>query len=262
MDRSLSKITEDLTVDQTMQLFNETGLRWILEDGKISGYEIHENGEENMNDNIIENSRAAIKGEIVSDFTYSHEVCGEGFYIVDVSVPRLSDNYDVIPVMISDRLINIGENYKGTIISVCGQFRSYNRQETGKNKLMLYVFARTADCFVEDTEDMHLANQIYLDGFICKEPLYRKTPLGREITDLFVAVNRPYGKTDYIPCICWGRTAVFAATLSIGEHCIIQGRIQSREYIKKLDDENTERRVAFEVSVKRLDIAEEDYSAS
>jgi len=262
MDRSLSKISEELTVDQAVQLFQETGLRWILEDGKISGYEVHENGEENMNENIIENNQVTIAGEIVSDFTYSHEVCGEGFYIVDIRVQRLSDNFDIIPVMISDRLINVSQDHKGAFISICGQFRSYSRQRTGKNKLMLYVFARTVDFFVEDIENMHLANQIYLDGFICKDPVHRKTPLGREITDLFVAVNRPYGKTDYIPCICWGRTAVFAATLSIGEHCIIQGRIQSREYIKKLDDENTERRVAFEVSVKRLDIAEEDYSAS
>lgn len=209
-----------------------------------------------MTDKVIENNQVTIMGEIVSDFTYSHEIFGEGFYMVDVSVQRLSDSMDIIPIMVSERLLDVDADYKGMFISVNGQFRSYNRHEERKNRLMLSVFAREID-FVEDVEESAKSNQIYLDGFICKEPVYRKTPLGREIADLLLAVNRPYGKSDYIPCICWGRNARYASNFSVGERCIIWGRIQSREYMKKIDDENMERRVAFEVSVSKLETAEE-----
>jgi len=213
-------------------------------------------GELGMTDKVIENNQVTIMGEIVSDFTYSHEIFGEGFYMVDVSVQRLSDSMDIIPIMVSERLLDVDADYKGMFISVNGQFRSYNRHEERKNRLMLSVFAREID-FVEDVEESAKSNQIYLDGFICKEPVYRKTPLGREIADLLLAVNRPYGKSDYIPCICWGRNARYASNFSVGERCIIWGRIQSREYMKKIDDENMERRVAFEVSVSKLETAEE-----
>ena len=159
-----------------------------------------------MTDKVIENNQVVIMGEIVSDFVFSHEIFGEGFYMVDVNVPRLSDSNDIIPLMVSERLINVEDDYKGLSIMVQGQFRSYNRHEERKNRLVLSVFAREIE-FVDETPESSKTNQIYLDGYICKEPIYRKTPLGREIADLLLAVNRPYGKSDYIPCIVWGRNA-------------------------------------------------------
>ena len=153
--------------------------------------------------------------------------------------------------------MDVNADYKGEYISVCGQFRSYNRHEERRNRLVLSVFAREIE-FVDELEESSKTNQIFLDGYICKEPIYRKTPLGREIADLLLAVNRPYGKSDYIPCICWGRNARYASNFSVGERCAIWGRIQSREYMKKLDEENVERRVAFEVSVSKLEIYDEE----
>ena len=205
-----------------------------------------------MTDKVIENNQVAIMGEIVSDFSFSHEIFGEGFYMVDISVDRLSESTDIIPVMVSERLIDVNEDYKGMKICITGQFRSYNRHEERKNRLVLSVFAREIE-FVEDIGEGAKTNQIFLDGYICKEPIYRKTPLGREIADLLLAVNRPYGKSDYIPCICWGRNARFASGFEVGGHTQIWGRIQSREYVKKLDEEESERRVAYEVSVSKLE---------
>ncbi len=210
-----------------------------------------------MMDKVIENNQVTVMGEIISDFSYSHEIFGEGFYMVDVRVRRLSESYDIIPVMVSERLLDVTADYKGEYISVCGQFRSYNRHEEKRNRLVLSVFAREIE-FVEELEESSKTNQIYLDGYICKEPIYRKTPLGREIADLLLAVNRPYGKSDYIPCICWGRNARYASNFSVGERCAIWGRIQSREYMKKLDEENVERRVAFEVSVSKLETYDDE----
>ena len=206
-----------------------------------------------MTDKVIENNQVTVMGEIISDFSFSHEIFGEGFYMVDVKVQRLSESFDVIPLMVSERLIDVNADYKGCYISVNGQFRSYNRHEEKKNRLVLSVFAREIE-FVDEVAESSKTNQIYLDGFICKEPIYRKTPLGREIADVLLAVNRPYGKSDYIPCICWGRNARYASTFAVGERCAIWGRIQSREYMKKLDEEHVERRVAFEVSVSKLEI--------
>ena len=211
-----------------------------------------------MTDKVIENNQVTVMGEIVSDFGFSHEIFGEGFYMVDISVKRLSDSYDIIPVMVSERLLDVTADYRGMYICINGQFRSYNRHEEHKNRLVLSVFAREAE-FLDDVEESSKTNQIYLDGYICKEPIYRKTPLGREIADVLLAVNRPYGKSDYIPCICWGRNARYASQFKIGERCAVWGRIQSREYMKKLDEEHIERRVAFEVSVSKLELLEEDY---
>ena len=191
-----------------------------------------------MSDKIIENDQVTIMGEIVSAFTFSHEVFGEGFYMVDVKVQRLSDSFDVIPMMVSERLIDVAADYRGYQVEVNGQFRSYNRHEERKNKLVLSVFAREIE-FIEEIGESSKTNQIFLDGYICKEPIYRKTPLGREIADLLLAVNRPYGKSDYIPCICWGR-------------------IQSREYVKKITETEAERRVAYEVSVSKLEQLEDE----
>lgn len=210
-----------------------------------------------MTDKVIENNQVTIMGEITGDFVYSHEIYGEGFYMVDVKVARLSDSSDVIPLMVSERLLNVKEDYKGAYICVSGQFRSYNRHEERKNRLVLSVFAREIE-FLEEIGEGAKTNQIYLDGFICKEPIYRKTPLGREIADLLLAVNRPYGKSDYIPCICWGRNARYASTFEVGSRCGVWGRIQSREYMKKLSEEQSERRVAYEVSVSKLELLEKE----
>lgn len=210
-----------------------------------------------MTDKVIENNQVTVMGEVVSTFSYSHEIFGEGFYMVDVKVQRLSESFDIIPVMVSERLLDVSADYTGMLICVNGQFRSYNRHEERKNRLVLSVFAREIE-FIREMEESSKTNQIYLDGFICKEPIYRKTPLGREIADLLLAVNRPYGKSDYIPCICWGRNARYANHFKVGERCAIWGRIQSREYMKKIDEEHAERRVAFEVSVSKLELMEEE----
>ena len=213
-----------------------------------------------MLDKVIENNRVCIIGEIVSEFTFSHEVFGEGFYIANVSVNRLSDMVDVIPLMISDRLIDVTKDYRGMKIEVAGQFRSYNRHEGTKNKLVLSIFVRELRFLEEDEmpEEQSKSNQIFLDGYVCKPPIYRKTPLGREIADVLVAVNRPYGKSDYIPCIAWGRNARFAGGLEVGSHLQVSGRVQSREYTKKIGEDEVERRVAYEVSVSKIDLVEDE----
>lgn len=208
-----------------------------------------------MADKLFENNQVTMIGEIVSEFEFSHEVYGEGFYLVDISVSRLSDSVDYIPLMVSERLVDVTQSYIGETISVSGQFRSYNRHEEKKNRLILSVFVRELE-FVDEIEDDIKSNQIYLDGYICKEPIYRKTPLGREIADLLVAVNRSYGKSDYIPCICWGRNARYASSFEVGSHVEVYGRIQSREYIKKIGEEQTEKRVAYEVSVNKCNLTE------
>ncbi|MBO5247432.1 MAG: single-stranded DNA-binding protein [Eubacterium sp.] len=208
-----------------------------------------------MGDKIFENNQVIIAGEIVSGFTFSHEVYGEGFYLVDVAVNRLSNYADYIPVMVSERLMDVTQNYEGEYICVVGQFRSYNRHEEKKNRLVLSVFAREVE-FIQKPDDEVKSNQIFLDGYICKEPIYRKTPLGREIADLLIAVNRSYGKSDYIPSICWGRNARFASGFAVGAHVQIWGRIQSREYVKKINEFETEKRIAYEVSVSKIDCIE------
>ena len=208
-----------------------------------------------MTDKVIENNQVTVMGEIISGFSYSHEIFGEGFYMMDVRCKRLSESYDTIPIMVSERLMDVSVDYTGELICVNGQFRSYNRHEERKNRLVLSVFAREVS-FVDEMEESSKTNQIFLDGYICKEPIYRKTPLGREIADLLIAVNRPYGKSDYIPCICWGRNARFASGFEVGGHAQIWGRIQSREYVKKIDEEESEKRIAYEVSVSKLDYEE------
>ena len=190
-----------------------------------------------MTDKVIENNQAAVMGKIISGFTFSHEIFGEGFYMMDVEVARLSESYDIIPVMVSERLIDVDANYEGEYVSIYGQFRSYNRHEERRNKLILSVFAREIT-FVDELEESARTNQIYL---------------GREIADVLLAVNRPYGKSDYIPCICWGRNARYAGSFEVGAHCAVWGRIQSREYMKKLSEDQLEKRIAYEVSVSKLE---------
>ena len=205
---------------------------------------------------ILENNRVSVIGEIVSGFTFSHEVFGEGFYMVDVAVNRLSDQIDIIPLMISERLLDVGKDYRGCTVEAIGQFRSYNHYDGVKVRLMLSIFVREVH-FLEEFTDYTKTNQIFLDGYICKIPIYRKTSLGREITDLLLAVNRPYGKSDYIPCISWGRNARYASGFEVGTRVRVWGRVQSREYTKKIEDE-TEIRIAYEVSVCRIEVVEDE----
>ena len=200
----------------------------------------------------IDNNYVEVCGEVVSDFTFSHEVFGEGFYILDILVKRLSDSYDVIPLMISERLIDVNKDYHGVCVYVKGQFRSYNRHEEGKNRLILYVFVKELEFVNGESEKLDI-NQFFLDGHICKAPVYRKTPLGREIADILLAVNRLYGKSDYIPCICWGRNARWASCIEVGNRIAICGRIQSREYQKEISETEIENRTAYEVSVFKME---------
>lgn len=210
-----------------------------------------------MTEKVFQNNQAVIAGEVVSAFTFSHELYGEGFYNVDLKVSRLSETYDIIPVMISERIIDIKQSYIGKKIEVKGQFRSYNKHEEYKNRLILSLFAREVR-EMEDDEEYVKPNQIFLDGFICKKPIYRMTPLGREIADILLAVNRAYGKSDYIPCICWGRNARFAGNLEVGGHIQLWGRIQSRQYQKRVSDEEVVNRVAYEISVSKIECIEDD----
>lgn len=211
-----------------------------------------------MLDKIFTNNQVTIAGEVVSEFEYSHEVYGEHFYTLNIAVCRLSNSYDIIPLMISERLIDVKNSYVGSYIEAEGQFRSYNRHEENRNRLVLSVFIREYE-IKEPEEDGQNPNKIFLDGYVCKAPVYRKTPLGREIADLLLAVNRPYGKSDYIPCICWGRNARFAEQFPVGAHVQLYGRIQSREYQKKIDEDVYEKRTAYEVSVSKLEQIEDEY---
>ena len=177
-----------------------------------------------MAEKIMENNKVTVIGEIISGFTFSHEVFGEGFYLTEISINRLSDQKDIIPLLISERLLDITGDYTGMIVEASGQFRSYNRHEGTRNRLVLSVFVREIS-FLESFNDCTKTNQIFLDGYICKTPIYRKTPLGREIADLLVAVNRPYGKSDYIPCIAWGRHGNLAVNAAFAD-----GHVGSQTY--------------------------------
>ena len=201
-----------------------------------------------MNYNAEKNNKVYIMGEIVSDATFSHEVYGEGFYEFFVRVMRLSGQADVLPVTVSERLIEGGELKKGKSLCAVGQFRSYNKIENGKSRLMLTVFIRE---LLDELPDKN-PNSILLSGYICKPPVYRTTPFNREIADILVAVNRAYNKSDYIPCIAWGRNARFVKNLCVGEKVALSGRIQSREYQKKYSETDVKTLTAYEVSVSKL----------
>jgi single-stranded DNA-binding protein len=205
----------------------------------------------------ITNNTVFLIGEIVSGFTYNHEVYGEGFYMVNLAVQRLSDQVDVIPVMVSDRLLDAGRDYVGQTISVSGQYRSFNIIKGNKKGLFLSVFAKEINFLRSDLVDATTSNSIYLNGYLCKAPVYRKTPLGREITDILIAVNRSYGKSDYIPCIVWGRNARYAAGFEVGSAVEVTGRIQCREYHKRLEGGSVDTRTAYEVSVSKINLIHE-----
>lgn len=205
-----------------------------------------------MTEKGINNNQVEVAGEIISTFEYSHEIFGEGFYMVKLLVNRLSEATDEIPLMISERLVDVTKDCRGKYLRAFGQFRSYNKHEENHNHLILSVFVRDLE-FLDSMEDVK-PNQIQLDGFICKQPVYRMTPLGREICDILLAVNRSYGKSDYIPCICWGRNARFAGSLEIGARIELVGRIQSREYQKRISEFEVIKRTAYEVSVNKLEM--------
>ncbi len=211
-----------------------------------------------MLDKVFTNNQVTIAGEVVSEFSFSHEVYGEHFFMVNIAVCRLSRSFDIIPVMVSERLLDVKADYRGCILQATGQFRSYNRHEGTKNRLVLSVFAREVSFLENEETEEHNPNQIFLDGYVCKQPVYRKTPLGREIADVLLAVNRPYGKSDYIPCICWGRNARYADQFEVGTHVQMWGRIQSREYQKKIGEDEYEKRIAYEVSVSKMEVLPEE----
>ncbi len=201
-----------------------------------------------MINEIKQNNKVYLKGEIITEAKFSHEMYGEGFYEMDILVKRLSGQADVLPVTISERLIESGNIKVGSLLNALGQFRSYNKIVDGKSKLMLTVFVR--EILQEDYSTN--PNSIVLSGYICKPPIYRTTPFNREIADVLIAVNRAYNKSDYIPCIAWGRNARFVKNLSVGERVALSGRIQSREYQKKLSDTEIKTMTAYEVSISKL----------
>ena len=220
-----------------------------------------------MNTNYLENNHLVLVGKVTSDKRFSHEIYGEKFYIFDLAVPRLSGNADIIPITVSERLLSINELQIDSKITVEGQFRSYNSYENERNRLVLTVFAKDIK-FVENQEEEIevskevVSNEVTLNGYICKKPIYRQTPFGREISDLLLAVNRAYNKSDYIPCIAWGRNARFCENIAVGTEVKIVGRVQSRTYEKKYEDGTVETKVAYEVSVSSLEVVNQEENES
>lgn len=195
-----------------------------------------------------QNNNVYLQGEVTTKAVFSHEVYGEGFYEMNVSVKRLSGQADVLPVTISERLIEAQKLQVGSSICAIGQFRSYNKICDGKSKLMLTVFIRE----LLDKPIGKNPNNIALSGYVCKPPVYRTTPFNREIADILLAVNRSYNKSDYIPCIAWGRNARFVKNLCVGDKLALSGRIQSRDYNKKITETESRIMTAYEVSISRL----------
>jgi len=215
--------------------------------------------------NLLENNHLVLVGKVTSDKTYSHEIYGEKFYIFDLEVPRLSKAIDVIPITVSERLLTNLSLEIGKKLAVEGQFRSYNSYQNERNKLILTVFAKDI-IEVVDSEEVQedeekketVTNEVILSGYVCKKPIYIQTPFDREIADLLLAVNRAYNKSDYIPCIAWGRNARFCQNLEVGTEVKIVGRVQSRKYEKKFEDGTSEVRVAYEVSISSMEIIDKN----
>lgn len=203
--------------------------------------------------NEITNNKVKLTGTVVSEPEFIYEVYGEQFFNLFLEVKRISGVADIVPLTISERLFNLEDKFTGTVVRVSGQFRSFNKHEENKNRLVLSVFVREIERVVNDYDE---ENEIEIDGFVCKDPVYRKTPLGREIADILFAVNRSYGKSDYIPCIVWGRNAVYTSGLPVGTHLKLTGRIQSRGYVKMYEDGTEEQRTAYEVSVSKINLLE------
>ena len=208
--------------------------------------------------NLLENNHLVLVGKVTSEKTYSHEIYGEKFYIFDLEVPRLSSAVDIIPITVSERLLTNLDLGIGKKLYIHGQFRSYNSYQNERNKLILTVFAKDI-VEVEEQEESEekkdvVTNEVTLSGYVCKKPIYRQTPFDREISDLLLAVNRAYNKSDYIPCIAWGRNARFCQNMEVGTEVKIIGRVQSRKYEKKFEDGTSETRVAYEVSISSMEI--------
>lgn len=207
-------------------------------------------------DNLMLNNKIYLEGTVASGLEFSHEMYGEGFYTFNLEVMRLSDSKDMLSITVSERLIsNMDLVEIGRDVIVEGQLRSYNKFVDGSNKLILTVFARNIEPCLEKSKN---PNEIYLDGFICKEPIYRTTPFGREIADVLLAVNRAYNKSDYIPTIAWGRNSRFCQTLEVGDNIRIWGRLQSREYQKKISETEVVKKMAYEVSISKMEKVQED----
>jgi single-stranded DNA-binding protein len=201
-------------------------------------------------DNLMLNNKIYLEGKIMSEKEFSHEMYGEGFYTFQLEVIRLSESRDVLTITVSERLLT-GMDFKiGTDVVVEGQLRSYNKFVDGSNRLILTVFARNIEACLERSKN---PNQIFLDGYICKPPIYRTTPFGREIADMLLAVNRAYNKSDYIPAIAWGRNSRFCQSLGVGDNIRIWGRLQSREYQKKISEDEVIKKVAYEVSISKME---------
>ena len=220
-----------------------------------------------MDTNYLENNYLTLVGKVTGEKKFSHEIYGERFYIFNLEIPRLSGVADIIPITISERLINEDTLNEGQKLLVKGQFRSYNSYESEKNRLILTVFAKDIKVISEEEQSEEenemtkkdvVTNEVVLIGYICKKPIYRQTPFGREIADILLAVNRAYNKSDYIPCIAWGRNARFCQNLEVGSQIKLIGRVQSRTYEKKHEDGSVETRVAYEVSVGSLEVIEEN----
>ena len=199
-----------------------------------------------------------IGGRITSEFVFSHEIYGEGFYRFDVKVDRLSGAGDILPVTVSERIVDKDAMTPGQIVRIIGQIRSYNNyvEADKRNKLVLTVFARDVELCANIPEEN--PNDVFLDGYLCKPTVYRTTPFGREISDLLLAVNRSYNKSDYIPCIAWGRNARYAEKLEVGDRVRLWGRMQSRQYQKRLDNGEVLEKTAYEVSVSKVEIVTDE----
>ena len=215
-----------------------------------------------METNFADNNHITLVGKITDEKKFSHEIYGEKFYIFDLSVPRLSGNADVIPVTISERLFRDEDLVIDKKVKITGQFRSYNSYENEKNKLILTVFAKDIEFLPNQEEEIVaskdlISNEVILTGYICKQPIYRQTPFGREIADILLAVNRAYNKSDYIPCITWGRNARYCSKMPVGTEVKVVGRVQSRVYEKKHEDGTVEQKVAYEVSISNLEVMDE-----
>ena len=208
-----------------------------------------------MNTNITESNHVEITGIILTEFEFSHEVLGENIYKTSIRSERLSESSDTVPILVPERLMENKEFKVGERVRIGGQFRSYNRHDKNKkkNRLILSVFVQEIESIAPEPEQVSPENSVELEGFICKKPVYRTTPLGREITDVLLAVNRSYGKSDYIPCICWGSNARAARDLEVGDRLKLSGRIQSRVYQKKRLDGSVDDHTAYEVSVGKLE---------
>ena len=224
-------------------------------------------GGKKLDTNYLENNYLTLVGKVTGEKKFSHEIYGERFYVFNLEISRLSGNADIIPITVSERLATDEMLTAGKKLLVKGQFRSYNSYENEKNRLILTVFAKDVIEVEENEEEQEeneivkkdtITNEVVLVGYICKSPIYRQTPFGREIADVLLAVNRAYNKSDYIPTIAWGRNARFCQNLEVGTKVKVIGRVQSRMYEKKHDDGTVENRVAYEVSIGSLEVVEEN----